>query len=104
VQLTREIHLPLVRPALLAAALMVFVDAMKELPAPLLLRPLNVDTLATGLYAHASRGSFEDGALAALAIVVVGLVPVVALMRLSPGTPPVEAAAVDPAALARPAG
>ena len=104
VQLTREIHLPLVRPALLSAALMVFVDAMKELPATLLLRPLNVDTLATGLYAHASRGSFEDGALAALAIVGVGLVPVVALMRLSPGTPPVEAAAVDPAGVARPAG
>ena len=42
---------------------MVFVDCLKELPATLLLRPLNVDTLATSIYQYASRGSFEDGAL-----------------------------------------
>ncbi|MCZ8105667.1 MAG: iron ABC transporter permease [Burkholderiales bacterium] len=94
----REIHLPLARPALISAALLVFVDAMKELPATLLLRPLNIDTLATLLYAQASRGAFDEGALAALAIVAVGIVPVVALMRVSsPATPP-EAAAVEEAA------
>lgn len=94
----REIHLPLVRPALASAALLVFVDAMKELPATLLLRPLNLDTLATAVYAQASRGVFEEGALAALAIVLVGLVPVVLMMRVSAGVAPEppEAAAVEP--------
>ncbi|MEN1958361.1 ABC transporter permease [Luteimonas changyuni] len=77
----RRIHLPLLRPALAAAALLVFVDAMKELPATLLLRPLNFETLATWLYAEASRGTYEEGAVAALLIVAVGLLPVVLLAR-----------------------
>ena len=47
-----------------ASALLVFVDCLKELPATLLLRPLNTETLATLVYGHASRGAFEDGALA----------------------------------------
>src|SRR5690606_18589382 len=68
----RRVHLPLLRPALAAAALLVFVDAMKELPATLLLRPLNFETLATWLYADAARGAYEDGAVAALMIVVAG--------------------------------
>ncbi|HEY4530627.1 MAG TPA: iron ABC transporter permease [Luteimonas sp.] len=76
-----RIHLPLLRPALAAAALLVFVDAMKELPATLLLRPLNFETLATWLYAEASRGTYEEGAVAALLIVAVGLLPVVLLAR-----------------------
>lgn len=78
----RRVHLPLLRPALGAAALLVFVDCMKELPATLLLRPLNLETLATHLYAEASRGTYEDGAVAALAIVLVGLLPVILLARL----------------------
>jgi iron(III) transport system permease protein len=77
-----RVHLPLLRPALAAAALLVFVDCMKELPATLLLRPLNIDTLATLLYAEAARGAYEDGALAALIIVVAGLLPVVLLARV----------------------
>ena len=60
----RLIHLPLLRPAMLGAVIIVFVDCLKELPATLLLRPLNVDTLATSIYQFASRGSFEEGALA----------------------------------------
>ncbi|MFA5682987.1 MAG: iron ABC transporter permease [Lysobacteraceae bacterium] len=79
--LLRRVHLPLLRPALAAAALLVFVDAMKELPATLLLRPLNFETLATWLYADAARGAYEDGALAALCIVLVGLLPVILLAR-----------------------
>lgn len=75
------LHWPMVRPALASAALLVFVDCIKELPATLLLRPLNVETLATVVYGHASRGSFEDGALAALLIVLAGIYPVVRLMR-----------------------
>ena len=77
----RRVHLPLLRPAMAAAALLVFVDTMKELPATLLLRPLNFETLATWLYAEASRGTYEEGAVAALMIVLVGLLPVVLLAR-----------------------
>lgn len=76
-----EIQLPLLRPALASAALLVFVDCIKELPATLLLRPLNTETLATLVYGHASRGAFEGGSLAALVIVLVGLLPVIQLVR-----------------------
>ncbi|MFL5233164.1 MAG: ABC transporter permease [Microvirga sp.] len=96
-ELVLRIQLPLLRPALASAALLVFVDCLKELPATLLLRPLNAETLATLVYGHATRGAFEDGALAALVIVAVGIFPV---MRLSRGTdqtePAVVARALDP--------
>ena len=78
-----SVHLPLVRPAIGAAAILVFVECMKELPLTLLLRPLNVETLSTHVFAEAARGTYEDGAIAALAIVVVGMVPVILLSRLS---------------------
>ena len=77
----RRVHLPLLRPSMAAAALLVFVDAMKELPVTLLLRPLNFETLATWLYADAARGAYEDGAIAALLIVLAGLLPVILLAR-----------------------
>lgn len=77
----RRVHLPLLRPAIGAAGLLVFVDAMKELPATLLMRPAGFETLATWLYAEASRGTYEEGAVAALAIVLAGLLPVVLLAR-----------------------
>lgn len=77
----RRVHLPLLKPALGAAALLIFVDTMKELPATLLLRPVNFETLATWLYAEAARGTYEEGAVAALAIVLVGLLPVILLAR-----------------------
>lgn len=80
-ELQRRIHWPLIRPTIAAAGLLVFVDCLKELPATLLLRPLNVDTLATIVYGHASRGSFEDGALAGLLIVLAGLYPAIILAR-----------------------
>ncbi len=76
-----RIQLPLMRPAIASAALLVFVDCIKELPATLLLRPLNTETLATLVYGHASRGAFEAGSLAALLIVLVGLIPVIQLVR-----------------------
>ncbi len=79
----REVHLPLLKPILLSAALLVFVDCMKELPATILLRPFNFDTLSTLVYEAASLEAFEDGAPAALAIVLVGLLPVIALARMS---------------------
>jgi iron(III) transport system permease protein len=80
-ELVLGVQLPLLRPALASAALLVFVDCMKELPATLLLRPLNTETLATLVYGHASRGAFEDGARAALVIVLVGVWPVILLTR-----------------------
>lgn len=79
----REIHLPLLRPAVATAALLVFVDSMKELPATILLRPFNFDTLATHVYTYASMEMVEQGALAALTIVAAGLVPVALLARTS---------------------
>ncbi|MCJ2036956.1 ABC transporter permease [Methylobacterium sp. J-068] len=78
----RRVQLPLAWPAVLSGALLVFVDCVKELPTTLLLRPLNVETLATHLYGEAARGTYEDGSVAALLIVAVGLVPVVILLRL----------------------
>jgi iron(III) transport system permease protein len=79
--LARTIHLPLARPAIWGAALLVFVDCLKELPATLLLRPLNVETLSTYIYQFATRGSFEQGSLAALIIVAVGILPVIRITR-----------------------
>lgn len=77
----RRVHLPLLLPAMAAGALLVFIDVMKELPATLLLRPLGFDTLATWLYADAARGAYEEGAIAALLIVLAGLLPVILLAR-----------------------
>jgi iron(III) transport system permease protein len=74
-----RVHLPLTRPALATSAMLVFVDCMKELPATLLLRPIGFETLATHLYGEAVRGTYEDAAIAALLIVLVGLVPVILL-------------------------
>lgn len=86
----RAIHLPLARPALAGAALLVFVDCLKELPATLLLRPLNVETLPTYIYQFATRGNFEEGALAALLIVAVGIVPVIRMTRFADIAPAPE--------------
>jgi len=77
----REVHLPLLRPALVSAALLVFVDCMKELPATLILRPFDFDTLATTVFTLASLDQLEESALPALTIVAVGLLPVILLSR-----------------------
>lgn len=77
----REIHLPLLRPALITATLLVFVDALKELPATLLLRPFDFDTLATHVFTMASLGQLEEAALPALSIALAGLIPVFILSR-----------------------
>ena len=74
-----RVHMPLLLPALGAAGLLVFVDAMKELPATLLLRPFNFETLATHVYSYAALEMFEQTALGALTIVVIGLIPVLLL-------------------------
>ncbi|MDP4823419.1 MAG: iron ABC transporter permease [Aestuariivirgaceae bacterium] len=76
-----SIHIPLLRPAMGAALLLVFVDCMKELPATLILRPFDFDTLATLVYALASLDQLEESALPALAIVAAGILPVILISR-----------------------
>jgi iron(III) transport system permease protein len=78
-----SVHLPLLWPALWGAALLVFVDCLKELPMTLLLRPLNVETLSTYIYQFATRGNFEEGAPAALAIIAVGILVMIRVVRLA---------------------
>lgn len=79
VGVVRHVHLPMLRASLLTAALLVFVDVMKELPATLILRPFNFNTLAVRAYELASDERLEDASTAALAIVVAGLLPVLVL-------------------------
>lgn len=77
-----DVHLPLSKTALAAASLLVFVDCVKELPATLLLRPLNFETFATHLYGEAARGTYEEASIVALAIVAIGILPVILLARV----------------------
>jgi iron(III) transport system permease protein len=80
-----NVHVPLLLPSLGAAGLLVFVDAMKELPATLLLRPFNFETLATHIYSFALMEQFEGASVGALAIVFAGLVPVLLLHKAVAG-------------------
>jgi iron(III) transport system permease protein len=77
------VHIPILRPALLAAMVLVFVDTLKELPATLILRPFDFETLATQVYNYASIGQIEEAALPALMIIVAGLGPVIIALGLS---------------------
>ena len=77
----RRVHLPLLRGSALTAALLVFIDAMKELPATLVMRPFNFDTLATQAYLLASDERLAEASTAALAIVAVGLLPMIIISR-----------------------
>jgi iron(III) transport system permease protein len=86
-----RVHWPLLQPAIRAAALLMFIECVKELPATLLLRPLNTETLATFLYGEASRGVYEDGAVAALAMLALGLVPIILLSRAGKADGPPQA-------------
>ncbi len=77
----KRVHLPLLRGSLLTAGLLVFVDVMKELPATLVMRPFNFDTLATQAYTLASDERLAEASTAALTIVVVGILPLIAVSR-----------------------
>ncbi|WP_390883083.1 ABC transporter permease [Kovacikia minuta] len=79
-----RVHTPLMGGGLLTAAVLVFVDVMKELPATLIIRPFNFDTLAVRVYNLASDERLAEASGSALAIVLVGLVPVI-LLSLSIG-------------------
>ena len=76
-----SVLLPLLAPAILTAAVLVFVDTAKELSATILLRPFGFSTLATHVYENASRSQPQDGAAAALVIIATALVPVLVLSR-----------------------
>jgi iron(III) transport system permease protein len=78
-----RIYLPMLRPGLLTAGLLVLVDVMKEMPATLLLRPFGWDTLAVRIYELTSEGEWERAALPAVALLMVGLLPVILLVRKS---------------------
>lgn len=76
-----KIHIPMMRGSLLTAALIVFVEVMKELPATLIMRPFNFDTLAIQAYRLASDERLTEAATASLVIVAVGLLPVIILTK-----------------------
>jgi iron(III) transport system permease protein len=80
-QTLRRVHLPILRVNLLTAGLIVFVDVMKELPATLILRPFDFDTLAVQAYKLAADERLAEASTASLAIVVAGLIPVILLAR-----------------------
>lgn len=76
-----RVHIPIIRGGLLTAILLVFVEVMKELPATLILRPFNFDTLAVQAYRLASDERLAQAAVPSLVIVIVGLLPVILLSR-----------------------
>mgnify|MGYP001815208799 CR=1 FL=1 len=78
-----HVYLPLLRPGLFTAALLVLVDVMKEMPATMLLRPFGWDTLAVRIYEMTSEGEWERAALPAITLILVGLIPVMVLVRRS---------------------
>lgn len=80
-QTLRSVLLPMMRPAVLTAALLVFIETMKELSATIMLRPFNFNTLATLVYEDASRARVEDASVAAMIIVIAGMVPVILVSR-----------------------
>jgi iron(III) transport system permease protein len=80
-QVLLQIHVPLLKGSVLTALLIVFVDVLKELPATLLLRPFNFNTLAVQAFEMASDERLYDAAPASLMIVLVGLAPVILLSR-----------------------
>ncbi len=81
VQTLRRVHLPILTPSLLTALLIVFVDVMKELPATLIMRPFNYDTLAVQAYRLASDERLDGAAVPSLVILAVGLLPVILICR-----------------------
>ena len=82
-----RVYLPLLVPGALSAALLVFVDVLKEMPATLLMRPFGWDTLSVRIFEMTSEGEWARAALPALTLVLVGLLPVIGLIRRSAHQP-----------------
>lgn len=83
-----RVHVPMIASGMLTAAILVFVDVMKELPATIIVRPFNFDTLAVQTYRLASEERLDESSGYALAIILVGLLPVIVLSRLMAKTRP----------------
>jgi iron(III) transport system permease protein len=77
----RRIHLPILRGGMLTAATLVFVDVMKEMPITLMTRPFGWDTLAVKIYELTSEGEWQRAALPALTLIIVGLIPIIFLVK-----------------------
>jgi iron(III) transport system permease protein len=82
-RLFAHVHFPLLRGGVLSAAMLVFVDVMKEMPITLMTRPFGWDTLAVRVFEMTSEGQWERAALPAIALVLAGLIPVILLTRQS---------------------
>ncbi|MDV7145251.1 iron ABC transporter permease [Tropicimonas sp. TH_r6] len=80
-EMLRRVHLPILRPSVLTALLIVFVDTMKELPATLIMRPFNFDTLAVQAHRLAADERLDGAAVPSLVLVAVGLLPVILVCR-----------------------
>lgn len=80
-QVLRRVHLPIVQRGVLTAMVLVFVDVMKELPITLMTRPFGFNTLAVRVFELSSEGLWQRAALPALAIMLVGLIPVMLLIK-----------------------
>ena len=81
-QVLKSILLPILRPAIVGAGLLVFIEVIKELSATIMLRPFGVNTLSTYVYDYASQARVEDAAIGCLLIIAAGAVPVVLLLRI----------------------
>ena len=80
-QILRRVHVPVMRGSLLTASLLVFVDVLKELPATLILRPFNFNTLAIRTYELANQERLAEASSTALMIVLAGIIPVIILSQ-----------------------
>jgi iron(III) transport system permease protein len=87
-QILRRIHIPMLRGSLLTASLLVFVDVLKELPATLILRPFNFNTLAIRTYELANQERLTEAAASALMIVLAGIIPVIIISLSISGSRP----------------
>ena len=82
-EIVKKIHMPIMKGSLLTALLLVFVEVLKELPATLILRPFNFNTLAVRTYELANEERLADAAIPALAIVLIGIIPAVSYTHLT---------------------
>lgn len=82
-QVLRVILLPIMRPAIVGAGLLVFVEVIKELSATIMLRPFGMNTLSTHVYDYASQARVEDAAMGCLLIIAAGAIPVILLLRVA---------------------
>ena len=85
-----NIHMPLLKTSILTSVLLVMSDVVKELPATLILRPFNFETLAVSTYIYASEERMLQAAAPAIAIVLIGLIPIVLLSKMIRSSRPIE--------------